>query len=165
MNPFVCRNDCLLIVDLQKGFEPSKKLLNRIEQEARKYSIIAMTQFFNEPNSLYRTVLGWNGDGGELALQIPGSIIIEKSGYGLTREQTMKLKAISNRWHLCGLETDACVLACAFSLWDAGILPVILYNLCESPLHKEGVAVAKRQFEKSRGDRKQTDFPTCEMVK
>jgi hypothetical protein len=159
MNNSVCGDDCLLIVDLQKGFHPSEKLLERLEQEARRHSTIAMTLFINRPDSLYRTVLGWNGDGGELALQIPGSIIMQKSGYGLTEEQTMRLKAISSKWHLCGLETDACVLACAFSLWDAGIQPVILYDLCESPLHKDGVAVAQRQFEKSLGKSNQTGSP------
>jgi hypothetical protein len=159
LNPSVCRDDCLLVVDLQKGFHPSEKLLERMEQEVHKYSIIAMTQFINRPDSLYRTVLGWNGDGGELALRIPGSVIIQKFGYGLKEEQTMRLKAISSKWHLCGLETDACVLACAFSLWDAGIQPVILYDLCESPLHKEGVAVAQRQFQKSLGNSNQTGSP------
>lgn len=136
----------LLIVDAQVGFCPSQDVLDRIKVVSRDYPIVAMTRFTNQPNSLYRTVLDWHGDGGELAIEVPGATILDKDGYGLSAIHVDTLGKLCSEWHLVGFETDACVLACAFSLWDSGLRPRILYDLCESPLHAEGVAVARRQF-------------------
>ena len=137
----------LLIVDVQVGFNPSQALIEGIGKAALRYATIVMTRFSNRPGSLYRTVLNWHGEGGALALHLPSAVILDKNGYGLTAAHLQKLKDMNcAEWHVCGLETDACVLACAFSLWDAGIHPVIQSALCESPLHSEGVAVARRQF-------------------
>ena len=140
------RDAGLLIVDAQVGFDPSHDLLARIEDASHGYRTVVMTRFINQPNSLYRTVLDWHGDGGELALQIPCTLILDKTGYGLASSHIEALKGLCVEWHLCGLETDACVLACAFSLWDARMRPIILHDMCDSPLHTEGVAVARRQF-------------------
>ena len=137
----------LLIVDLQDGFGPSPNLVSEICVETKKHAAVAMTRFTNLPESLYRTALGWCGDGGALSVQVDGAVILEKTGYGLTSEHIDALRSAGcDEWHVCGLETDACVLACAFSLWDAGIRPRVIPELCESPLHREGVAVALRQF-------------------
>lgn len=136
----------LLIVDAQVGFNPCQKLLDSIQNKAKNYSFVAMTRFFNAPESLYRTVLNWRGEGGELAISLPGAIILDKTGYGLTPQHIKILKAHCNEWHVCGFETDACVLACSFSLWDSGLLPTILYDLCDSPLQDEAIAIGRRQF-------------------
>lgn len=137
----------ILIVDLQVGFKPSDELVGRIQRVIGRYDQVAMTHFTNQPGSLYRSILDWHGDGGDLVLQVPQAVILHKDGYGLT-DQHLKILAEMQcaEWHVCGLETDACVLACAFSLWDAGLRPVIQPDLCESPLHELGVAVAARQF-------------------
>ncbi len=141
------RNTGLLIVDVQVGFNPSEKLVLQIKQASERYGQVVMTRFTNQPNSLYRTVLGWHRDGGALALQVPHAVIFNKNGYGLTARHLQKLQEMQcAEWHVCGLETDACVLACAFSLWDAGLRPVIQFDMCESPLHVQGMAVAQRQF-------------------
>ncbi len=137
----------LLVVDLQVGFCPSEDLVRRIGDVAGSYMHVVMTRFVNRPDSLYRSVLSWHGDGGALALQIPNAVILDKDGYGLTERHLKILKEMGcSEWHVCGLETDACVLACAFSLWDAGLRPVIKQDMCESPLHAEGIAIARRQF-------------------
>jgi len=141
------RKTGLLIVDLQIGFNPSDKIIERIQQAAESYEHVVMTRFFNKPNSLYRSVLGWHGDGGALAFRASHAVIVDKTGYGLTEQHLQMLnKTHCDEWHVCGLETDACVLACAFSLWDAGLRPVILPDLCESPLHTHGLTIAQRQF-------------------
>jgi len=137
----------LLIVDVQLGFSPSKELIDRIIKTAESYEHVAMTRFTNKNTSLYRKVLGWNGDGGSLVFNVQRAVILDKDGYGLTATHLNILKNMKcDEWHLCGLETNACVLACAFSLWDAGIHPIILPELCESPLHVEGLKIAQRQF-------------------
>lgn len=137
----------LLIVDLQEGFCPRAGLVESIGKAASTYRVVVMTRFVNRPGSLYRSVLKWDGDGGALALNVKAAVILEKSGYGLPSGHIEVLRATNIReWHVCGLETDACVLACAFSLWDSGLVPVILRDLCDSPLHEEGLRIAQRQF-------------------
>ena len=138
----------LLIIDLQTGFSPSADLVSAIAAECHQHDVVVATQFENPPDSLYRKVLDWHGDGGELVLPLPaGTPVLRKTGYGLSADHLEVLAALRcQEWHLCGLETDACVLACAFSLWDAGIRPVIRGELCASPLHSQGMAVAVRQF-------------------
>lgn len=137
----------LLIVDLQNGFHPSPELVFGISAFAESFQTIVMTRFTNLENSLYRTVLDWNEDGGNLVLNFPKAIILEKCGYGLSTLHLEKMKDLHcTEWHVCGLETDACVLACCFSLWDAQMRPIFHPSLCESPLHKEGVSIAFRQF-------------------
>jgi nicotinamidase-related amidase len=141
------KNSGLLIVDLQIGFGPKPELVDRIQTAATDFNMIVMTRFTNPLGSLYRSVLNWNGDGGELALHLPRAIILDKIGYGLTASH-LEVLCGCTEWHICGMETDACVLACAFSLWDAGLRPVIRPELCDSPLHNEWITVATRQFGK-----------------
>ncbi|OFC28690.1 cysteine hydrolase family protein [Acidithiobacillus caldus] len=137
----------LLIVDLQQGFSPSVALIDAIATTVPRYLVVAMTRFVNRPDSLYRSVLGWNIEPGNLVFQPDNALILGKTGYGLSAENLDRIRETGcTEWHLCGLETDACILACAFSLWDAGLRPKILPNLCSSPLHKEGMAIAERQF-------------------
>lgn len=137
----------LLIVDLQEGFAPSLILVDRIRKLSVHYPVIAMTRFANPVGSLFRSVIEWNGEGGALCLDLPGVITLEKTGYGLTAEHLEILKDFRcTEWHICGLETDACVLACAFSLWDAGLCPVVLLDHCQSPLSDEAEKIIHRQF-------------------
>ncbi|MGK9452869.1 cysteine hydrolase family protein [Acidithiobacillus caldus] len=137
----------LIIIDLQQGFSPSVALIDAIAATAPRYHVVAMTRFVNRPDSLYRSVLGWNIDPGDLIFQFDNALILDKTGYGLSAENLDRLRETGcTEWHLCGLETDACILACAFSLWDAGLRPKTLPSLCSSPLHKEGMAIAERQF-------------------
>ncbi|MHB8408352.1 MAG: hypothetical protein ACYDHY_09740 [Acidiferrobacterales bacterium] len=137
-----------MVVDLQSGFDPPAALVAAIAAEATQYAAVAMTRFHNLPDSLYRSVLGYDRDGGDLALSVPGSIILDKTGYGLNARHIELLRMFDcDEWHLCGVETDACVLACAFSLWDAKLSPRIRGDLCSSPgFHAEAIRIAERQF-------------------
>ncbi|ACK80478.1 isochorismatase family protein [Acidithiobacillus ferrooxidans] len=149
----------LLIVDLQEGFAPSPLLVDRIRELSLNYPVIAMTRFSNQVGSLFRLVLGWNGDGGALCLDLPSATTLEKTGYGLTAEHLEILKDIGcTEWHICGLETDACVLACAFSLWDAGLCPVVLLDHCQSPLSDEVGKIIHRQFGQNQTTKNRGNF-------
>lgn len=74
----------------------------------------------------------------------------KKYGYGLPNSAIQLMGQMGvDEWHLCGLETDACVLACAFNLWDAGVRPVLLERLCRAPddyAHQRGIEIVRRQF-------------------
>ena len=76
---------------------------------------------------------------------------MKKSGYGLSSDQIRQIISLKSAWHMCGLETDACVLACAFQLWDAGVPPEVLLEYCDSPMHACGKAVIARQFGEAQG--------------
>lgn len=137
----------LLVVDLQEGFYPPRYLVKRIQEAARIFDAVVQTRFKNGPSSLYRRALQWEGDGGALVKVVETPVVLDKAGYGLSSEHIDALKALGcDQWHLCGLETDACVLACAFSLWDAEIRPRIELDLCTSPLHNEALPIIRRQF-------------------
>lgn len=136
----------LLVIDLQEDFDPSADLVAAILKAAEDFDEIVQTRFYNPPCNLYREVLDWHGDGGVLCA-VPRARIFAKSGYGLTPAHLNEIKTLDcGEWHLCGLETDACVFACAFSLWDAGIRPLIRPELCASPLHAATIPLLIRQF-------------------
>lgn len=140
----------LIVVDLQIGFNPSSKLVSNIKSILHRYDHVIFTRFQNDEDSLYRSVLDWHEDAGELSIDDfdgDGAIVMDKNGYGLRPEHIDKIKRLNcDEWHLCGMETDACVLACAFSLWDSGVRPEIITSLCESPMNDETMTIISRQF-------------------
>lgn len=139
----------LLVVDLQRGFDPSEDLVNLIKGISSKYSAVAFTKFENAKESLFRRQLGWHGDGGELCIIRQKQIIFKKYGYGLSKQHIEAIKAMGcDEWHLCGIETDACVLACAFSLFDAGIPVKVLKEACEPRMNASIQALFEKQFGK-----------------
>lgn len=137
----------LLVIDLQEGFSPSKNLIRKLEEAIKFYDEVVFTKFTNAPNSLFRKQLGWAGDGGDICLPTSGKMILEKMGYGLTADNLEILSDLGcSEWHLVGLETDACVMACAFNLFDAGIPFKIVADACESPFHKQALPMLAKQF-------------------
>ena len=101
----------LLIVDLQSGFKPNHQLVERIRFSItnENFSSIVMTRFVNLPNSLFRSVLNWQEDGGDLVLDVPDAIILQKNGYGLTQKHVELIRQLGCiEWHVSGLETDGC---------------------------------------------------------
>ena len=139
----------LIVVDVQNGFitkDCYKLLREKIEKLLleNKYDKYIFTKFINKDNSLYETKLNWfklkDKEETDFAVTLPkNSIIFEKFGYGLSNEQIEEIKNLgANEVDVCGLQTDACVYAISFQLFDAGIYPNILFEFCEtSPNRKE----------------------------
>lgn len=146
----------LLIVDLQEGFNPSPDLVEKIKKLTEQdYAAVFATKFVNMTDSQYRSQLDYTNMSAEdpaidLVFREPRSKTLIKPGYGLSPEQIDLLKSTGiNTWHLCGLQTDACVMACAFNLWDSGLIPVLISDCCEASsekAHEEAVASFTRQF-------------------
>ena len=128
----------LIVVDMQKGFmtkdiyiELNNKIQNLLDSGC--YENVYFTKFINTKNSLYQTRLNWFGltdeESTSLSLDYPSGVIFEKAGYGLTDEQIKELACLNEKEiDVCGIETDACVYAIAFQLFDNGIFPNILIN-------------------------------------
>jgi len=151
--------DALLVIDIQKGFmrngaellvEPIAKLVRRWPTENVFY-----LRYRNYPDSLYARHLDWHdfiaGDNINLMPEVylDGAPVFEHYGYRPPDELIAQLKNF-RAVHICGVDTDACVMAAVFALWDAEIQPVILANYCMSSggiqFHRAALDLMLRQF-------------------
>jgi nicotinamidase-related amidase len=147
--------DALVIVDLQRVFDPPAELVARIRARADQFPLCIFTRFVNPPNSLVRRKLNrqscapGNPDGELVISPKPGDLVIEKFGYGFDALALRRLREAGVRHVLvCGGDTDACVLGVVFSLFDAGIDCSVDPSLCWSSagLHDEAMKVIAQQF-------------------
>jgi hypothetical protein len=121
----------LLVIDLQFGFSPKPDLVDRIRDAAQDYSVVVATRFCNPPGSLFRMRMNDGNDGGSV-IDVGHEVIIDKPGYGLNQAAITVLREFTGitEWGLVGSRTGACIMACGFSLWDAGIPFHVIRNLC-----------------------------------
>jgi nicotinamidase-related amidase len=117
---------------------------------------VLATRFVNRPGSLYRTCLDWHAAGeDDPAAAIPDGIarrvdrVFDKAGYGLTGTALLWQVGAAEAL-VAGCDTDACVMAVAMDLWDAGIRPRVVAPACGSSAGAHAHAVAlgmmRRQF-------------------
>ena len=151
----------LIVVDMQKGFMTKLNYTNlqaKINEliKLNSYDIYIFTKFINKDGSLYEKKLNWfelkNEQSQTICVDIPeNSIILEKYGYGLSKEQIEQIKALNiESIDICGLQTDACVYAISFQLFDNGIFPNILINFCQTSPERNNIAkeILMHQFGK-----------------
>lgn len=146
----------LMIVDVQRAFDPPPSFVEKVHRYARRFPCRIFTQFINPPGSMFRTVLKQRSclpntpDTDLLLVPEPGDLILRKQArYGLTpthlrQLQARKIKQVT----VCGLDTDACVLGVLFSLFDAGIECHLKEDLCwsSSGLHPSAMKIVRAQF-------------------
>lgn len=153
-------NPLLLIVDVQRAFinQQTLGILPVIRELMPQYQNLAATKFHNWSQSNYVRLLDWRqcfqGDEGRaLALRLPeDTLVIKKNTYnGFTtalRDYLFRLRI--HEVHLCGMDTDACILATALSIFDAGLRPVVLANACASSggrdLHEAALTILRRNI-------------------
>lgn len=151
----------LIIVDVQKAFPVPPLLVERIRRYARRFDRRIFTRFENPSGSLYRRLLQQRccapgtTDTALLIEPAKGDLVITKRGYGLPPRDLRRIKALgAKRVTVCGIDTDACVLAVMFSLFDAGIDCRVRPDLCwsSSGLHAAAVRIMKAQFPPPRRD-------------
>ena len=146
----------LLIVDVQRAFNPPPSFVAKLTRYSRRFSCRVFTRYVNPPGSVFRRLLKQDScapDTPDLDLLIPpqrGDLVMTKTAkYGLTPPQirTLHRRGIT-RVTVCGLDTDACVLAVMFSLFDGGIECHLKEEMCwsSSGLHKPAVAIIREQF-------------------
>jgi len=143
----------IIIVDVQEGSVIPTELVERIEKASRHFKKRVFTKFVNREDSLFHKQLGWKGGpktADEVRLLIkPRSDDLElvKYGYGLPEQLLSQLKTLGcDEFVVCGAETDACVLAVLFSLFDAGIRARVETTLCNGKLNDQAFAIMTRQF-------------------
>ena len=126
----------LLIVDVQEGFinDSTKYVIRAVEELQSRYEHIFATRFINGVDSPHRNLIDWHrfGEGSrdtELAFCLsPKAEIIDKTTYTCVNPDfldNLHNRAISEV-HVCGIDTDVCVMKCAVDLFENGIRPVVL---------------------------------------
>lgn len=142
----------LIVIDVQKGFavemaeDLPKKIVSHLK--TNKYDFVLFTISHNTPSSNFRKLLEWHG--GIRKPYIDIHPLIEPM---LTKENTfhkhtysafkapglkkfIKLNGIEEIY-LCGINTDACVLASAFEAFDLGYNFKIIDDLCSVSSYKQ----------------------------
>lgn len=146
----------LMIVDVQRAFNPPRRFLRRLERYAKRFPCRIFTRYVNPRGSMFRRLLKQKccapgSLDGELLLETrDGDLVMDKiARYGLTPAQIRLLKrrritAVT----VCGLDTDACVLGVMFSLFDHGIECHLKEEMCwsSSGLHRPAIRIIRQQF-------------------
>jgi len=145
----------VLIVDVQRAFEPPPRFLTKLRRYIRRFPCRIFTRYVNPAGSMFRRQLKQKccapgSKDTELLLAAgPDDLVFEKSSYGLSAAHIRRLRRRKiTRVTVCGQDTDACVLAVMFSLFDAGIECHLKEDMCwsSSGLHRPAVRIAREQF-------------------
>jgi nicotinamidase-related amidase len=146
----------LFIVDVQRAFNPPPRFLKKLTRYSRRFSCRIFTRYMNPPGSVFRRLLKETScppgspDVELLIPPSPGDLVFDKiAKYGLSPAHIRALRRRRIRCvTVCGLDTDACVLAVMFSLFDGGIECHLKEDMCwsSSGLHKPAVAIIREQF-------------------
>ncbi len=127
-------NHGLLIVDLQYGFSPSPDLVERVRDTAEDYAVVVATRFLPAPGNPLMQRLDRPRLEGDAVIDVGHNLVIDRPGYGLDQSALDALRGFSEvtEWGLIGGHTGICLLACAFSLWDAGLPLHVIRPFCFS---------------------------------
>jgi len=132
----------LLIVDVQRGFvAPGTSHIPRIVEKVQNdYRHVAASRFLNNVNSPHRCFLGWNRflpgtNETELAFKPSrDAFVFDKPQYSAVSFELLRwvhLNSLSEV-HLCGIDTEICVLTSATALFEVSLKPVVLEWACAS---------------------------------
>ena len=151
----------LLIVDLQRGFitEKTQKVIGVVENAVNtlEYDVCVYSKFYNNEETSFSRILNWDRfqsiEEQEIVLpRVNGNVIVSKNTYSAVTKELKQLieKNKIERVYLCGIDTDSCVLATAFELFDNGVEPVIIIDGCASTAgdeyHHAAEIIMKRSF-------------------
>jgi nicotinamidase-related amidase len=144
-----------MIADVQRAFSPPPRFLAKLRRYVARFPCRIFTRYVNPPGSMFRTRLRQRccapgSEDTELLLQPRrGDLTFAKQTYGLSAAHIRQLRRRRiKRVVVCGQDTDACVLAVMFALFDAGIECHLKEEMCwsSSGLHRAAVAIAREQF-------------------
>ena len=159
----------LVVVDAQLIFthaaDPDGRCVGHIAHQIDRggFGHVSYTRFANHPGSLPATLLGYDKampghPGTELvpAIARRANHTLDHAGYGPNPRdvdelvQHVRERGI-NHAVVMGFDTDACVLATAFALWDRGLATTIDERGCASSggqaLHNSALRIARRSLQ------------------
>ena len=150
----------LLIIDVQRGFvtDATRHVVAAAEALQPRYQHVYATRFINPDESPFRRWLDWHRfseDSPEIELALSlrsDAIVLDKHTYTAVTEQLLsdlQRNGISEV-HICGIDTDGCVLKTAVDLFEAGIRPLVLARSCASTagpdFHEYGLRALARMI-------------------
>jgi nicotinamidase-related amidase len=116
----------LLIVDVQPSFSPPERLVREIAALAATMPSVATVERHDEAVTPFARQLGWTPGAADGSL-VRADRVFVKHGYLPPSELIAHLCALeTERVLVCGIQTETCVLAAGFSLFDAGLRPTLL---------------------------------------
>ena len=119
----------LLIIDVQPSFNPPTWLVDGINTLLGRMPSVATVERHDESVTPFARQLGWQPAPNDQSLVAADRNFI-KHGYAPTPETVSYLKSLApQRVLVCGIQTDTCVLAAGFALFDAGLQPTLISNL------------------------------------
>lgn len=158
----------IVVVDLQRAFKIPEWLLERIAKRAQEFPLRVFTRFVNPTDSPFRRALDRHAcppGAPETQLLLaprPGDVVLEKRTYGLGPEhlETLRDRGVDEVL-VCGADTDACVLAVLFSLFDGGVRCEVDPSLCwsSSGLQEQALALIREQFKT--GEERPAESPSA----
>ncbi|MGY2399278.1 cysteine hydrolase family protein [Pseudomonas sp. SDO5271_S396] len=119
----------LLIIDVQPSFNPPAWLVDGINALLGHLPSVATVERHDESVTPFARQLGWQPAPDDHSLVAADRVFI-KHGYAPTPETIAYLKSLAaDRVLVCGIQTDTCVLAAGFALFDAGLQPTLISDL------------------------------------
>ncbi|MEC6743329.1 cysteine hydrolase family protein [Pseudomonas qingdaonensis] len=119
----------LLIIDVQPSFNPPQWLVDGIASLIGRMPSVASVERHDESVTPFQRQLGWQPAAHDQSL-VPADRIFIKHGYAPTAEMLDYLRQLNpERVLVCGIQTDTCVLAAGFALFDAGLQPTLISDL------------------------------------
>lgn len=151
-------NRFLIVIDLQeefaKGFKGKniyKRALNYVYANKDKYHCVFAAVYQQDTMTFInmQRKLNWDECQSVKPVEFPYDRIYYHSGYSINEYPNFQQ---GDRVDVIGFDTDACVLAACFDLFnidcDLHILTDYIYSSGGEDMHKHGLAVMKRQFGK-----------------
>jgi nicotinamidase-related amidase len=119
----------LLIVDVQPSFSPPQWLIDGLLPLIGQMPSVATVEHHDEASTPFMRQLGWAPGTGDTSL-IPADRVFVKHGYLPCADAIAYLRELSpERVLVAGIQTETCVLAAGFALFDAGLQPTLLSDL------------------------------------
>jgi nicotinamidase-related amidase len=119
----------LLVVDLQSTFSPPEWLIESVRDLAKRIPSVATIELHDETRTPFRSQLGWCPAAEDRSL-VEADQIFVKHGYAPSPATVEYLKQMNpDRVLVCGIQTETCVLAAGFALFDAGLYPTLITDL------------------------------------
>ena len=156
----------LVAVDVQNGFvnEKTQHCLPKIRElvTSGDFDVVAASRFVNPEYSSFRSRLDWNEmgpddtDGLTLDKVVAehADVVLDKTGYAMgsgTLVDELRRRKVADVV-VCGLETDACVLAVAMLLFDIGFNVSVDLSACATSAGPEIEAGAEAIIVRSFGE-------------
>ena len=119
----------LLIVDVQSTFSPPEWLVDGVRALSERILTVASVELHDEQITPFEKQLGWHPATEDECL-VEADRVFVKHGYGQTAETIEYIKQLAvERVLVCGIQTETCVLAAGFALFDAGLTPTLVTDL------------------------------------